>query len=75
MVLAVYSFLLACFLGSYSLELYLFHERVQWFLDYHIHNPWGLLLLSVSLSIALAYGLHVLLDKVGISRPVVAKPK
>ncbi len=63
------------FLGIYSLELYLLHERVQWFLDYHVHNPWGLLLLSVSLSIALAFGLHVLLDKVGISRPVVAKPK
>lgn len=63
------------FLGTYSLELYLLHERVQWFLDYHIHNPWGLLLLSVGLSIVLAYGLHVLLDKVRAFRPVTAKPE
>lgn len=58
-----------------TLCYYLLHERVQCFLDYHVHNPWGLLLLSVSLSIALAVGLHVLLGKVGISRPVVAKHK
>lgn len=63
------------FFGTYSLELYLLHERVQWFLDYHVHNPWGLLLLSVSLSIALAFGLHVLVDKLRVFRPVLVKPE
>lgn len=48
-------------IGTYTLELYLLHERIQWFLDKYIENQYFLFATAVCLSMIGAYILNYML--------------